>query len=128
MDSKKKKRTATRGTYLKKGDLVMVIAGGNKEKRPVKGKTGRVLGFSGKTKDRVLVEGLNMIKRHQRATAPGQSSEIVQKEAGIHVSNVLFYAEKLNRPVRLKMKFLEDGRKVRGYLDPKSKDFVQVDA
>jgi len=124
----KKKSNKSRGSYLKKGDLVMVIAGGNKEKRPVKGKTGRIIGFSGKNNDRVLVEGLNMIKRHQRATAPGQSSKIIQKEAGVHVSNVLFYADKLNRPVRLKMKFLEDGRKVRGYLDPASKEFVQVDA
>jgi len=117
-----------KGSYLKKGDLVMIIAGGNKEKRPVKGKTGRIIGFSGKNNQRVLVEGLNMIKRHQRATAPGQSSEIIQKEAGVHVSNILFYAEKLNKPVRLKVKFLEDGRKVRGYLDPTSKEFVQVDA
>jgi large subunit ribosomal protein L24 len=51
----------------------------------------------------------------------------VKREAPIHVSNVMFYVEKIKRPVRLRYKLLEEGKKVRGYLDPTSKTFVQVD-
>jgi ribosomal protein L24 len=48
-------------------------------------------------------------------------------EGGMHISNVLFYVEKLKKPVRLKHKILEDGKKVRGYIDPTSKSFVQIE-
>lgn len=114
-------------TQIKKGDLVMVISGGHKEKRPIKGKVGRVLGFVGDKGDRVIVEGLNLFVRHKRAQGPDRSSEIVRKEGSIHISNVMFYAEKIKKPVRIKHALLADGKKVRGYTDPESKEFVQID-
>lgn len=112
---------------LKKGDIVMVIAGGSAEKRANKGKTGRILGFVGKERDRALVEGLNLIKRHQRPTAPGKPSGIISKESGIHLSNLMFFAEKISKPVKLRFRILADGKKVRGYTDPASSDFVQLE-
>lgn len=113
-----------RSTQLKKGDQVMVIAGGNKKKRPNKGQVGRILGFQGT--DKVIVEGLNLVTKHKRATKPGEQSEKTQIPAGIHLSNVMFYAEKIKKPVRLKQKFLDDGRKVRGYINPENGEFVQI--
>lgn len=114
-------------TSLKAGDTVMVIAGGHKEKRPNKGQVGKIREFIGKKNDRVIVEGVNMVKRHQRQTAPGKPSGIIEKEAGIHISNVMYYVEKLKKPVRIRQSYLEDGTKVRGYLDPESKKFVQLE-
>ncbi len=105
----------------------MVIAGGHKTKRPNKGKIGKILGFTGKNNDRVIVEGLNLVKRHQKQTTPNKPHGIIQKEAGIHISNVMFYVEKLKRPVRVKHTILADGKKVRGYISPESKEFVQID-
>ena len=114
-------------TSLRKGDAVMVIAGGNQKKQKImKGQVGKVLKFLPKTK-RIIVEGINMIKRHKRATYPNESSGIIQKEGSIHISNVMFYSESLKRPVRLKFRTLKDGRKVRGYLNPATKSFEQID-
>lgn len=105
----------------------MVIAGGNQKKQKImKGQVGKVLKFLPKTK-RIIVEGINMIKRHKRATSPNESSGIIQKEGSIHISNVMFYSESLKRPVRLKFRTLKDGRKVRGYLNPATKSFEQID-
>jgi len=111
---------------FRKGDPVMVIAGGNKNKRPNKGKVGNIMAFVGKKRDRVIVEGVNLIKKHQRQTTPDTQSAIIEKEGSIHISNVMYYVEKIRKPVRLKSQFLADGTKARGYLDPKSKDFVQI--
>ena len=118
---------------LKKGDMVMVIGGGNGHKRPIKGRVGRILGFGGEKLDRVLVEGVNMVTRHKRQSGPGKPAGKIQKEASIHISKVMYYVEKLNKPVRLRHRFLEDGTKVRGYFEPGSdrsgKDggkFVQI--
>ena len=111
-------------TDLRKGDLVMVIAGGNKKKRPNKGKVGKILRFAGP--DRVVVEGVNLVTRHQRAQGPNKPAAKIQKEAGIHISNVMFYVEKLKRPVRVKHKILADGKKVRGYLNPESEKFEEI--
>ena len=133
MASKKKarrtggNRTGRKGrSSLKKGDLVMVIGGGNRKKRAIQGQVGRILGFRGKARDRVLVEGVNMMTRHKRQTAPGKSAGRIQKEGSIHVSKVRYYVEKLKKPVRLRRQFLADGTKVRGYLDPASREFVQI--
>jgi len=115
----KKKETA-----LKQGDTVMVIAGGNKNKRPNKGQVGKILSFHGS--DRIVVEGMNLVTKHKRATKPGEESAKVQVPSAIHVSNVMFYSEKLKRPVRLKKKFLEDGKKVRGFVHPESGEFEQI--
>ncbi len=116
---------------LKKGDMVMIIAGGNKKKKVLKGKTGKVLRFVGS--DRLVVEGLNFVTRHQRAAGPNKPAGKIQKEAPMHVSNVMYFVEKISKPVRLRYNFIEGGkdgkkRKVRGYIDPKSKQFVQIDA
>ena len=119
----KQKEEAGR-TDLRKGDLVMVIAGGNKKKRPNKGKVGKIVRFVGS--DRVVVEGVNLITRHQRQTGPNQPGGKIQKEAALHISNVMFYAEKFKRPVRLKHKTLENGSRVRGYLNPESKQFEEI--
>ena len=109
---------------LKRGDLVMVISGGHKTKRPNKGKVGKILKFVGV--DRVVVEGVNLVTRHQRQTGPNQPGGKLQKEAALHVSNVMFYAEKLKRPVRIKHKVLADGKRVRGFMNPETKQFEEI--
>ena len=111
---------------LKAGDPVMVIAGGNKNKRANKGKVGKLVRFVGDAKQRVIVEGVNFLYRHLRQSAPGKPSGKIQKEGSIHISNVMYYVEKLKRPVRLKAQVRQDGKKVRGYVDPQSKKFVEL--
>lgn len=90
---------------IKKGDNVIVLAGKNK------GKQGQVIRLLGK-KDRVFVERVNMIKRHQKPTKASQGG-IVEKEAGIHLSNVAPYCSKCKKGVRIGFKIHEDGKKVR---------------
>ena len=83
---------------IKKGDVVIILSG--KER----GNTGRVLRVDTKS-DRVFVEGRNIVKRHQRANAAGLEAGIISKEAGIHVSNVALYSEKLKRGVRVSARY-----------------------
>ncbi len=90
---------------IKKGDTVMVVAGKDSKK------TGKILRIFSK-KDRVLVEGLNIVKKHTRARG-NQSGGIEEKEAPIHSSNVMLFCAKCTRPVRIKHKVLENGEKVR---------------
>ncbi len=90
---------------IKKGDKVVVIAGKDK------GKTGEVLRVQPKD-SRVLVQGVNMVKRHTRP-AMGQPGGIVEKEATLHVSNVAHIDPKSDKPTRVGFKTLDDGRKVR---------------
>ena len=89
---------------IKKGDMVRVIAG--KER----GKEGKVLGFTSGG-DRVLIEKLMMVKRHQRPTQANQMGGIVEKEAGIHLSNVMLLTPS-GRPTRVQFRE-RDGVKVR---------------
>lgn len=89
---------------IKKGDTVKVIAG--KEK----GKTGKVMKIV--NGDRVIVEKVNFIKRHQRPDAKGKGG-ILEKEASLHISNVMFFCGKCNAPVKIGHKVLDDGKKVR---------------
>ncbi len=91
--------------HVKKGDTVSVIAGKDKSK------TGKVIRILPK-KDAVLVEGLNMVKRHMRARG-NEPGGIVEKENSLHISNVMLYCEKCKKPVRSKMNVLDDGNKVR---------------
>ncbi len=93
------------GMWLRKGDTVKVIAG--KEK----GKTGKILRVIAE-KNKVVVEKLNFVKKHQKPDAKGKGG-IVEKEAPIHVSNVMIFCNKCNTAVRVGHKFLEDGKKVR---------------
>jgi len=90
---------------IKKGDLVEVIAGKEKRKR---GKVIRV----DKKKDRVYVEQANLIKKHVKRSE-GRPGEIVEREAGIHVSNVMVVDPKTDKVTRVAYKSLEDGTKVR---------------
>ena len=113
------------GTRLKQGDTVMVMAGGNKKTRPIKGQTGKITRFVDNG-ERAIVEGLNLVTRHQKAKGPGKPSGKVSKESPINVSRLMYYAEKIKRPVRLSVSFLADGKKVRGYKDPESGKFVQI--
>lgn len=124
--SNKSKKVAKRTSLLRKGDTVMIVAGGNGTTRDNKGKTGKILKFFGA--ERVIIEGLNMTTRHQRAQGPEKPAGKITKEAPIHISNVMFYVEKLKRPVRLKSKILADGKKVRGFLNPESKTFEEIPA
>ena len=126
---KKSKQDASKDfvTSLRKGDVVMVIAGGNKEAGKVmKGQTGSILRLLPK-RNRVVVEGVNIIKKHKKARTSTDSAGIIQKEGPIHISNVMYYSADLKRPVRIKFKRLEDGRKVRGFLNPKTSNFEQID-
>lgn len=113
-----------RGSQLRKGDTVMIITGGSGKSRELKGKTGKILRFVGK--DRVIIEGFNYVSKHQRQAGPNKPAGKIAKEAPIHVSNVMYYVEKLKKPVRIKNQVLADGTKVRGYSDPKKKEFVQL--
>ncbi len=79
---------------LKKNDTVKVISGKSK------GKTGRVLRVLG-DKTRVIVEGVNLVKKHQRPTQQDQKGGIVDREAPIHVSNLMLVSAKSNQPVRV---------------------------
>jgi len=90
---------------VKKGDTVIVITGRDK------GKTGSVLRVDPDA-GRIVVQGVNMVKRHTRASAAGPAG-INEKEAPIHVSNVAHIDPKTKKPTRVGYKFIEGGRKVR---------------
>jgi large subunit ribosomal protein L24 len=90
---------------IKKGDSVIVIAGKDK------GKKGSVLSVIRET-DRVVVSGVNMIKKHQKASAAGNAG-IISKEAALHISNVALVDPKEGKATRVGYKTLEDGKKVR---------------
>jgi len=91
---------------IRKGDTVMVIAGDDK------GKTGRVLAVD-LEKRRVLVEKVNFIKRHTKARKQGMKSGIIEKEAPIHLSNVLLYDAKAGRGTRVGVRVLPNGKRER---------------
>ena len=90
---------------IKKGDQVVVLSGKDR------GKTGEVFEVLPQV-DRVKVRGVNVVKRHMRASATQQGG-IVEMEAAIHVSNVAHVDPKDKKPKRVGFKFLADGRKVR---------------
>ncbi len=115
-------------TVLRKGDTVMVIAGGNKAKRAIKGQVAKIRAITGAKGDRVILEGLNVFTRNKRASRPGEEGGKVQVEKSVHISNVMYYVEKLKKPVRLCKSTSADGKRVRGYKDPSSKKFVALDA
>jgi large subunit ribosomal protein L24 len=91
---------------IRKNDNVMVIAGKEKGKR---GKVRRVL----TKKQTVLVDGLNMIKRHSRAKRGTRQAGIIELEGPIAISNVKLFCEKCSSPTRIGFRILDDGRKVR---------------
>ncbi len=81
--------------HIKQGDTVMVITGKDK------GKKGKVLSVDYK-KNRVFVEGVNMVTKHQKPNPRMQTGGIIQQEAGIHVSNVMVWDEKSKAPSRIR--------------------------
>jgi len=91
---------------IRKNDSVMVIAG--KER----GKTGKVLRVL-TDKEAVVIERLNLVKRHTKPRGPQQSGGIIEKEAAIHASNIMIMCDKCNAPVRIGRKILADGKKIR---------------
>ena len=92
--------------YIKKDDKVKVLSGKDK------GKIGKVLKVI-QDKNRVLVEKINMVKRHSKPSAQNRQGGIVENEAPIHWSNVMLMCNKCMAPVRMEMRRLEDGKKVR---------------
>ncbi len=93
-------------SHIKKDDKVKVITGKDK------GKIGKVLKVDRK-KDRILVENINVVKRHTRPTAKNRQGGIVESEATVPWSNVMLMCSKCLSPVRIQMRRLDDGKKVR---------------
>ncbi|NIO10562.1 MAG: 50S ribosomal protein L24 [Deltaproteobacteria bacterium] len=91
---------------LRKNDNVMIITG--KER----GTTGKVLKVLAE-KDRAIIERLNLVKRHTKPRGPQQPGGILEKEASIHLSNLMLMCDRCNAPVRFGHKVLADGNKVR---------------
>ena len=92
--------------HIKKDDKVKIIAGKDK------GKIGKVLKVF-REKERILVENINIVKRHTRPSAQQRQGGIVESEAPIRWSNAMLMCNKCMAPVRVKMQQLEDGKKVR---------------
>jgi len=91
---------------IRKGDTVVIIAGKDRGKR---GRVRRAL----PGENRVIVEGINMMKRHSRARRAVRQAGIIELEAPIHVSNVMLVCGKCGKPTRVQFRLLEDGKKVR---------------
>ena len=93
---------------IRTDDNVIVISGKDK------GKTGRVLRVD-RERQRVYVEGLNIVKRHQKPTAlnPNAQAGVIEREGPIHVSNVALVDPKQNKPTRVGIVRREDGRRIR---------------
>ena len=100
---------------LKKGDMVKIITGESK------GQTGKILNvFTGK--GRVTIEGKNLVKRHTKPNQKNQQGGIMEKEASMHISNLMLLDGKAGKPTRFGIKMLDQGRKAR-YLK-KSKELA----
>ena len=93
--------------HVKKDDTVIVLAGKDK------GKSGKILKSLPK-KQRVIVEGVNIVTKHQKPNYNNPEGGIIKKEAPIHISNVLLYCDTCKKGVRTRMKIIEDmNKKVR---------------
>lgn len=94
---------------IKKGDMVVVVAGDDR------GKTGKVLHVfhHGKKKGRVIVEGVNFVKRAERRSQKNPQGGLVEREAPIHLSNVMLRCPKTGEPTRVGTMKLADGRRAR---------------
>ncbi len=94
------------GIRLKKDDEVVVIAGSNK------GARGRIL-LIDREAGRVIVEGVNRVKRHTKPTPKNPQGGIIEKEAPIHISNVMLFDAKAEKGTRVRFVENADGKKVR---------------
>ena len=91
---------------IKKNDMVMVVAGRDR------GKTGKVMRVLSE-RGRVVIERLNVVKRHSKPRGTQSPGGIVEKEAPIDISNVMIFCDRCNAPVRVGYKTAGDGEKVR---------------
>ena len=91
---------------IRKNDTVQVATGKDK------GKKGKVR-FAHPKDEKVIVEGINYIKRHTKAKRQVRQAGIIELEAPIHISNLMLLCNKCDKPTRVGFSFLEDGRKVR---------------
>ena len=91
---------------IRKNDTVLVVAGKDK------GKKGKVR-FAYPKDEQLVVEGVNFIKKHAKATGNVRQAGIIERESPIHVSDVMLLCDKCNKPARVGSRFLEDGKKVR---------------
>jgi large subunit ribosomal protein L24 len=96
----------TTKTHIKKNDKVKVIAGKDKDK------IGKVLRVNRK-KNRILVENINIIKRHSKPNMSNKQGGIIEKESPLHLSNIMLVCNKCMKQIRIKIKMLEDGKRVR---------------
>jgi large subunit ribosomal protein L24 len=106
-------------TRLKKNDRVKVISGNHR------GKEGKILKIF-RDKKRVIVEGVNIIKRHTRPTQKNPQGGITQKEAPIHISNIMLIDPKSNEPSRIGMQIITDdsGKRKRMRYGKKSGEII----
>lgn len=103
---KKIKESHNHKLHVKKDDTVIVITGKDK------GKKGRIIAAYPR-ENRVLVEGVNMVKKHAKPSQQNPQGGILNQEAPIHVSNVMLIDPKSGKPTRIGYKVLENGEKVR---------------
>jgi large subunit ribosomal protein L24 len=92
--------------HIKKGDTVYVISGESK------GQQGRVLEVQ-RSKDRAIVEGVNLISKHQKPNAEHPQGGIIKKEASVHISNLMVVDPKTGKPTRIGRKRNSEGKLVR---------------
>ena len=91
---------------IRKNDTVLVVTGKDK------GKKGKVR-FAYPKDEHLLVEGVNFVKKHSRAKGAARQAGIIEREAPVHVSNVMLLCKRCDRPTRVGFHLLDDGRKVR---------------
>ncbi len=94
------------GLRIKKGDTALVLSG------KYKGKSGRVLSVV-PTKEGIIIEGINKIKRHTKPSKRYERGGIIEREAPIHISNVMLVCPKCSKPTRIGSTELEGGKKLR---------------
>ncbi len=94
------------GLAIRKNDTVLVIAGREK------GRRGKVL-FVLPARERVVVEHINMVKKHQRPTQKLRQGGIIEREAPLHVSNVMLVCSKCDKATRVGVRVLADDRRAR---------------
>ena len=92
--------------FIKKNDKVVVLAGKDK------GKIGTVINIDVE-KSRLIIEKINLVKRHTRPGGKSAQGGIIEKEAPIHISNVMLVCNKCAEPSRIGQRILEDGSKIR---------------